>query len=327
MRETSGMSSKVCAVMCFWVSLGCLLAQTALDEREDQRDYRLGPQDEIAIYVLDFDELSKDLRYRIESNGTINVPIVGRIHAAGLTVHRIEEELCARLRAVLLNPQVTVSILQYRSQPVSLIGAVNTSGVHQIEGGKTLYEVLSLAGGLRPDAGSTIKITRRKEYGPIPLPSAAPDVSGNFIVAEVSVASVTKALNPKENILVQPYDVISVPSAEVVYVVGAVRKPGGFTLGDKAGMSVLQVLAMAEGLEHGSAPSKARVIKRSEGSSTVQTEVSVNLKGILEGKLPDVPLLPNDILFIPNASGAKGVALRAADIAAAAGAMAVVYHY
>src|ERR1035441_413340 len=95
-------------------------------------------------------------------------------------------------------------------QPVSVLGAVRTPGVHQIRGSKTLFEVLSLAGGLNPDAGSAIRITRRKSAGPLPLPGATDDSSGEYQVAEVSVKSVMEAQNPKENIQVLPDDVVTV---------------------------------------------------------------------------------------------------------------------
>ena len=149
---------------------------------------------------------------------------------------------------------VTVSVFEFRSQPVSVLGAVNTPGVHQIRGRKTLFEVISEAGGLKNEAGNSIKITRRKEFGAIPLPGAGADPSGEFSVAEVSVKSVMEARNPQENIQIQPNDVISVPKAELVYVIGAVKRAGGFILSEREQISVLQALSMAEGLDRVARP-------------------------------------------------------------------------
>src|SRR5208337_3140684 len=121
-------------------------------------------------------------------------------------------------------------------QPISVLGQVATPGIHQMRGRKTLFEVISEAGGLKPDAGSTIKITRRKENGPIPLPTAASDSSGEFNVAEVSIRDVMEARNPQENIAGKAYDVITVPKAKLVYVIGSVKHSGGFVLSERANM-------------------------------------------------------------------------------------------
>src|SRR5262249_33896746 len=153
---------------------------------------------------------------------------------------QLETELTSRFHEYLQQPLVTVSIAEYRSQPISVLGAVNNPGVHQIRGRKTLIEVLSEAGGLKPNAGNSIKGTRRKDSGVLPLPNAAADPSGEFTVGEVNTRSLMKAENPQENIAVRPNDVITVPLADLVYVVGAVKKSGGFVLTEKSSMPVLE---------------------------------------------------------------------------------------
>lgn len=99
-------------------------------------------------------------------------------------------------------------------------------GTHQLEGHKSLFEVISLVGGLRPDAGYKINITRQLTQGRIPLPDAADDPTGKFSIASVTIKSVLDASDPSENIEIKPEDVISVPRGELIYVIGAVRKPG-----------------------------------------------------------------------------------------------------
>jgi polysaccharide export outer membrane protein len=116
-------------------------------------------------------------------------------------------------------------------------------------------------------------------------------------------------------------DVITVPKAELVYVVGCVKKSGGFTLGEHEQISVLQALSLAEGLDHGASTKKARLL-RQEGPGKERKEMAINLKPILNGSAPDVPLHANDILFIPT-STAKLATLRGVEAAIGMGTMAV----
>jgi polysaccharide biosynthesis/export protein len=274
--------------------------------------YLLGPDDQVAIRILDMDEV-QDKPYRIDMRGNIRLPLVGRIHAAGLTVERLEIAIAESYKTYVQDPDVTVAVVEFRSQPVSVLGAVNTPGVLQLQGRKTLFEILSQAGGLRPDAGNRIKLTRRKEWGAIPLPDAKDDASGQFSIAEVSVKSVMDAKNPAENILVQPNDVISVPRAELVYVIGSVKRSGGFVLNEQEQISVLQALALAEGMDRTAAPKNARILRAALNSGD-RTEVPVDIRGILAGTAHDVSMQANDILFIPN-SAAKNATLRGVEAA------------
>jgi polysaccharide export outer membrane protein len=219
-------------------------------------------------------------------------------------------------------PAVAVSIVEYRSQPVSVIGTVGQPGVHQLEGRKTLIEILAKAGGVRPEAGNTIKITRRAEWGLIPLPSATRDPSGQFSVAQVSLRSIMQATNPEENILIRPNDVISVPRGDLVYVIGEVKKPGGFVLSERAAISGLQALAMADGFTQAAAPQKAMIIRQVPGATRV--EIAANLREILSGKASDVELLPDDILFVPT-NVAKNALVRAMQTALQAATSAAIY--
>ena len=246
-------------------------------------------------------------------SGYLRLPMVGRIRAAGLTVEQLQAEIVSRLRQYIKEPDVAVDVTDFRSQPVSVIGAVKNPGVHQLQGRKTLIEILSLAGGLSDDAGYSIKITRSLDRGPIPLPSAAADPSGRFSVAQVSLKDLMEARNPAQNILIQPHDVISVPRADMVYVVGQVSRAGGFVLHENETISALQALSLAGGLDRTASPKNARIL-RSAGNAASRTEIAINLNKILQGRSPDVPMQPNDILFVP-ASGSKKVAVRALEAA------------
>jgi polysaccharide export outer membrane protein len=287
--------------------------------------YILGPEDQLLISVLDLDEIGgKDNKpIRIDTRGNIVLPVAGRIQAAGLTVEQLEKAIALRLKSVLQDPQPSVSVFEFRSQPVSVLGSVKTPGVHQIRGKKTLFEVLSLAGGLNPDAGYQIFITRAKKAGPLPLANAADDSSGTFRVASVSVRSVMDARNPMENIEVLPEDVISVPKADLVYVVGAVKKSGGFVLAEKEKISVLQALSLAEGLDRGSAANKSKILRAVPNSDT-RIEIPVDLKLIMAGKKEDLGLRADDILFIPI-SGPKNAAMRGLEAAIQVGTGMAIY--
>ena len=175
---------------------------------------------------------------------------------------------------------------EFRSQPVSVFGAVGTPGVIQLRGRKTLYEVIAMAGGLRETAGSSITVTRRRENGEVPLPGSKVDPTGQFSTAELNVQEILAGKNPAENIEIKPNDVISVSEADsnMIYVVGDVEHSGGFTLGGRRTISVLMALSMAGGLGRTAKPDKARIIRSIPGEPKPR-EVAVNLSQILKGKL------------------------------------------
>ena len=263
--------------------------------------YVLGPDDEITIHALEAEEIS-DKPMRIGTDGAIDLPLAGRVHAAGLTVEQFEAELSNRLKVYVKEPQVSVNVVEMRSQPVSVIGSVTTPGVHQLQGHKTLVEILSLAGGLRQDAGYSAKITRMLEWGSIPLPNAHNDETNKFSIAEVNLKDITDAKNPGENIQIMPNDVISVPRAEMVYVIGDVTKSGGIVLGDQQTVTVLQALSMASGLTKTAKSTGAKIMRQATPGATARVEIPVNLKALLAGKINDIPMQAEDILFVPNSS-------------------------
>jgi len=300
----------------FSLASASLPAQTVAPEAaRAPRGYILGPQDTLNIHVTDLVEFDpKTLgAVRIDGQGDVHLPLAGRIHAAGLTIEQMEKEVAAHLSRVMKNPEVTISIAEFRNHPVSVLGAVKNPGVYQVTGPKTLFEVLSLAGGLNPDASNRIKITRPASSGALPLANARRDLKGDFYIGELNVRDVMDAQSPDDNIQVLPDDVITVPKADLVYVVGAVHRSGGFPLNEKEHISVLQAVSLAEGLDKVAGSSHARILRQSEPGAE-RTEIAVNVQRILEGREKDVPLQANDILFIP-ANAAKSVSLRALEVA------------
>lgn len=283
------------------------------------RAYVLGPQDSLNVHVVDLAEFDPKVLgvIRVDEQGNIHLPLAGRIHAAGLTVEQLERQIASHLCKIMKNPEVTVSVADYRNHPVSVLGAVKNPGVYQITGKKTLFEVLSLAGGLNPDASNKIKITRVASQGPLPLPNVAKDPTGEFYIGELNVRDVMEAKSPDSNIDVLEKDVITVPKAELVYVVGAVKRSGGFPLNEREHISVLQAVSLAEGLDKVAGAKHARIL-RQEAPGAERTEIPVDVQRILEGRAKDVSLQANDILFIPT-NVAKSASLRAIEAAIQAG--------
>jgi polysaccharide biosynthesis/export protein len=289
--------------------------------------YRLGPGDEIRVQQPNAEELDGKTA-RVDDKGFANLPLAGRVQLSGLTVEEAETLVAARLSRLLLNPQPVIAITEYKSQPVSVLGAVNTPGVIQLQGRKTLVEMISLAGGPRQDAGTTVQVTRRLSNGNLPLANATPDPTNQYSIANVDLTALLKGDNPANNILVLPQDIISVPRGDVVYVTGDVKKPGSFPLNASGGLSVLQAVSMAEGLAPQASAKNAKIFRPrpDRAGSADKTEIPVDVAAILAGKQPDVPLQPQDILFVPD-SASKKAGIRAAEAVLQAATGIIIYRH
>lgn len=303
--------------------LTVLLSVTLLTAQDGNEAYLLGPQDQILVRVLDVEEFAEQLPITIDPNGLVNLPLLGSVKAGGLTAEDLELDLVSRLRGFVKDPHVKVRIAEYRPAPVSVLGSVNTPGVQQVRGRKTLYEVLSQAGGLKSDAGDVVTITRPKTSGVLPLPSIRTDETGNYQVGEVNARDLLSAKSPMANITILPNDVVSVPRAELVYVMGEVTRSGGFVLDQGGPVTLIQALSMAGGPLQMANLSKARVLRVQPGTS-VRQEIGVDLKAVLEGKGEDLRLRPEDVLYVPH-NTAKAVAIRALEAATMVGTQVTVW--
>lgn len=266
-------------------------------------NYVLGPGDQILIRAFEAEEIS-ERPFRIDGDGFLNLPMLGKVKAGGLSVEQLENTLIELLRKYIRQPQVTVTVVQFRSEPVFFVGAFKAPGIYPLQGRRTLVEMLSAIGGLQPNASRRIKVTRRKEFGPIPLPNAVESNDGKVTTVTISMGSLRENVNPAEDIVLQPFDVISVERAEMVYVNGEVGRIGAFELGERDSVSVVQLLTMAGGWSRDANPAKARVLRPVLNTSR-RAEIPLNVKRIFEGKDSDFPLLPNDLLYIPKASSWK----------------------
>ncbi len=305
------------AIVSGWFVCG-LLAQVA----EAPPDYRLGDGDTITVRVLDLEEIP-DRPIRIDSQGNITLPIVGELHPSGLTTRELQSQIETRLRAVLKNPVVTITLAEFRDAPVTVLGAVNSPGVKQIRGQKTLLEALSDAGGLRADAGATVQLTRTRLAGPIPLANSRLDSDQKFYVAEVEIYSLLHANNPGENIQLLAHDVVAVPPAELVYILGEVSHPGGYEVKSSRTIPILDAVALAGGANRNASSSRARVLRPSRGKSD-RMEFVVDLNHMLAGKQKEFELQPADILYIPTNKG-KVITTRALEAMIGTGSSIAVF--
>jgi polysaccharide biosynthesis/export protein len=271
----------------------------------------LGPDDRVSLAAPDIEELDKRV-LRIEPDGTVSVPLIGRIKAGGLTVQQFENDLTAQLKTLFKNPCVSVTVLDIESERVSVLGAVNHPGVQQVNGKKTLLEALSDAGGLREDAGPVVELTRGHRAVPANADTADHLQETSFAAKQISVSGLMEARNPADNVVIRPGDVITVPKAKMVYVVGDVKRSGGFVIGESDSLTILKALALAEGLQATASPAHARIIRTDQFGK--RSERQIDMRDLLDGKVPDVPLQADDILFVPS-SVPKKAAIRALEAA------------
>lgn len=284
-------------------------------------DYTIGPDDVLRISVFEVPEISGD--YRVSSRGQLSLPLLpGKILAAGLTAAELETALEESLLASRLvnSPQVSVAVKEYRSHPITVVGAVRRPTVYQAVGRTSLLEVLAHAEGLADDAGGTVVITRpairplagspadRTAGNPGPTEAGSPETT------VIRLKDLLDSGDPRFNVPVEGGDTVAVPRAGIVYVVGAVNRPGGFVLkDDREEMTVLKALALAEDLKPSALRSKA-VIVRKDFRTGQSAEIPVDLSKILGAKGSNPVLHANDILFVPD-SGGKRALRRAAEAA------------
>jgi len=297
-------------------------------------DYRIGAEDLLEISVFEAPELNRTAR--VAAGGEISLPLLGTVQAGGLTPRELEFVLQELLRRTYMkDPHVAVFVREMESHPVSVFGAVKKPGVFQIRGAKTLVGVLSMAEGLADDAGDTVIVMRRaglpEAADPPPAKPVATGIPQNISsrdaaagkTVEIDVKNLLQSGDPHYNVRIYPGDIVKVPRAGVVYVVGEVRKPGGFVLKTNENVSVLQALALAEGLTRTSAKSRAQIIRTDEATGA-RSEIPINLGKILSGKAADPLLRPKDIVFVPN-SAARTAIYRGAEAAIGIGTSLIIY--
>jgi polysaccharide biosynthesis/export protein len=264
-------------------------------------DYVLGPNDQVLIRAAGVADIN-DQPFRINAEGQLELPTIGNVQAAGRTIQDLENEITNRLREFVREPQVYISLVQFRSEPVFFVGDFRNPGVYPLQGSRTLVEMLTAVGGILPSAGRRIRITRREEYGKIPLAQAIEDREKGLGFVDISLESLTRNVNPEEDIVLQPYDIISAEAAEKVYVIGEVARSASLELGQRQSISISQALTEAGGLTPLASIEKVRVLRLMVGTNQ-RAEILIDVKEVLMGRRSDFPLLPNDVVYVPRSGG------------------------
>jgi polysaccharide export outer membrane protein len=252
----------------------------------DRSDYRIGRQDLLEIKVFGVEELNQMVR--VADDGSITMPLLGRLVVGGLTKTELERRIAVLLEErYVRDPQVTVFIKEYESKRVAVSGAVKKPGTYEMLGRKTLLEMLSMAGGLDKDLGREIIIFRRNDDGTtrrIPL----------------DLEQLVYAADPSLNLRVAPGDIIYVPTVEKIriFVTGAVKQPDVYEVPRDEPITVLKAVTLAGGTTDRAAKKKVQIMRSDPDGNRIT--LYVNLRGIQRGKTEDPLLQKGDIVLVPE---------------------------
>src|ERR1022692_2263092 len=254
----------------------------------------IGANDLIAVSVYDAPELTRTVR--VSADGFVRLPMLKqRVKAQGLMPGELESAIAKALQdeQIIVDPFVTVTVAEYNSHPISVAGAVKLPLTFQATGPVTLLEAITRAGGLSPEAGAEILVTRTQP---------GPDGTASALVQRILVKGLIDAADPALNIVLNGGEEIRVPESGKVYVIGNVKIPGAYPVGDGTETTVLKIMALSQGLMPYAA--KEAYIYRREGNGS-KNEIPIPLSKIMERKAPDTPLLANDILYVPDNKGRR----------------------
>jgi polysaccharide export outer membrane protein len=253
----------------------------------------VGPDDLLALSVYDSPELTRTVR--VDADGNIRLPMLkDPVQVRGMVPSQLESAIAKALTKgnVLVDPIVTVTIVEYQSRPVNVVGAVKNPLVFQATRPIPLLDAIARAGGIREDAGSDIVVSKE----------VMRDGKPTRITQTIPVRKLIDNADPSLNVMLHGGEEVLVPEALKIYVVGNVKKPGAYPVRNDEETTILQLLALSEGLTPYSAK-VAYVYRRLPGGS--KTEVPVPLAKIMKRQSPDVPLQANDILYIPDNNGKR----------------------
>lgn len=268
----------------------------------------LGAGDLLSISVYDTPELAAQVR--VNSQGNVTFQPVGEVHLGGLTPEDAGAAVGKALSSgeFVKHPRVSVFVLEYANQTVSVTGEVAHPGIYPLMGSYRLADLLSAAGGLTARGGNDITVTHR----------AAPD---SPVALHLGKLSSGFGSNP----VIQPGDAIYVPQAGVAYVVGEVTRPGGFLLDRDTTLTAIQAIALAQGTTQVAAKSRVRVVRTAENGQ--KTMILLDLKKVYEGKMSDILLQKDDILYVPPSTLRIFTSQAFLQAAAASAAGASVYRW
>jgi polysaccharide biosynthesis/export protein len=300
----------------------------------------ISPNDLLFIQVFDVEQMTRE--YRVNTTGTVDLPLLpDPVLVAGLTPEQAAKAISQKCIAagVLSRPQITVTIRESRVHAVAVSGAVKNPQIYPVFGRVSLLDILTQAGGVAEDAGSTVTITRGEISRRVLAASAEPgrlaedlksasDPATPAGTVNINIQRLLEASDPSLNIDIYPGDRVAVQRAGIVYVVGAVSHAGGFRLTEaNQNMTVLKAIALSGSLGPFAKAQKAVLLRADPSAPGGRDQISINLRAMLRGTIADRPLLNNDILFVPDSTMLKALH-RGADVLAMgvsyAGAVAIV---
>lgn len=263
-------------------------------------DYRIGPRDVIEIQIDRAPQLSGT--FQVKADGTLLLPYLNRIQAAKKTSDELSIFIADSLRGrYLKNPIVTVTVRQVNSRSFFVQGAVRRPGLYQIEGRATLLKLISIAGGLADNHGSTAYIIREPSLSKATQPGSKPIATDREEdpELELNTVNITGLLKGRfdQNAIIEPGDIINIPVADIFFVAGEVNAPGSYPLKD--GTTVRQAILIAQGTTFKAVTSRV-VIFRGDPATGKQQEIKVDVGAIMSGKQPDLMIMANDIVVIPS---------------------------
>jgi polysaccharide export outer membrane protein len=236
----------------------------------------LGPGDQIEITVFDVPELSQ--RVRVNGSGKITLALIGEVDVNGMTTESLRSWIADELvkRSLVRKPEVSVFVTSFAGQLVSILGEVNRPGAYPLLRSHRLQDLIAVAGGPSARAGNLVTITRADGKEQI----------------QVSLDGKDETVNNPE---IFPGDRISISQTGIVYVLGEVGRPGGFLIDRHNTVTVLQALALAEGIQSSASIKKATLFRK---DGTGSQQIAVNVSKILKSESPDIPVREGDILYI-----------------------------
>jgi len=272
-----------------------VVAISVYAQQPDDR-YRIGPGDVLDIRVYNRPQLSREA-VRVEGNGMIRMPLIETdIQAACSTEGELAKEISTRYAKYYKNLQVDVFIKEYHSRQVAIIGAVNDQSRFELQRRVRLLELLTYAKGPSAKAGQTINIVHSTNTSPCKQVDESDDKTAfsSYKLNEVLQG------DPKSNPYLEAGDIVTIPEADQVYVVGNVFMP--LTIALKEPITLTRAIAMAGGLKQDTRKDKIRVLRQEPGT-TIRKEIMVDLYAIEKKRSEDLALAPNDIIDVPTSAG------------------------
>lgn len=279
--------------ICFLLAAGLLPAQETINRA-----------DRLQISATDLPGVS-DKPVAVDDDGTVTLPLVGRLQAAGLTVDQFTSQLTAQLKSYIRAPKVAVKLLTRTENRIAVGSGFNQPGVHPLAEQRSLLNVITAVGGLQTGAGSTIRIVRRLEMGPIPLPTAIEDQASNVSTATINLNKLAANSAVMADLVIKPNDVLSAEPPNTVYLTGEVMKPGAQDISDRESIGLTELVSMAGGVSRDADPKRTKVLRRILNGAK-RAEIAVDLVSILNGQAIDFPIQPNDIVEVPRSKGRSG---------------------